>query len=163
MPNLTKRRDAGTLPSAFRRLSEQWRGPFPLRANPASQLSQALNLYVANEKSGAGEDSVQVFPVGSRKKLRTITEGLSTPDALAFDGSGNLYVANYGNATVTVYPPGGTSASETISQGISHPIALTIDGSGNLYVVNDGNPVTARQHNGLRRGRHSPANDHKGH
>ena len=111
-------------------------GPFPLKTNRASRLSSAAHLYVANEREGAGEDSIQVFPVGSSKRLRTITAGLNKPDALAFDGSGNLYVANYGNATVTVYPPGSTTVSETISQGINTPIALALDGSSNLYVLN---------------------------
>lgn len=113
-------------------------GGFPRETNNASRLSGSANLYVANQREGYGEDSVQVFPVGSRKRLRTITDGLSTPDALAFDGSGNLYVANYGNATVTVYASGSTTVSKTISQGINTPIAIAVDGSSNLYVLNHG-------------------------
>ncbi|MFY9630133.1 MAG: NHL repeat-containing protein [Candidatus Cybelea sp.] len=118
-------------------------GTFPLEADHATRSSGPASLYVANEREGAGEDSVQVFPVGSQKRSRTITDGVSTPDALAFDGSGNLYVANYGNATVTVYAPGSTTVSETISTGISTPVALAVGGSNNLYVVNHGTNSSA--------------------
>jgi hypothetical protein len=97
------------------------RGTFPLETNRATRLSGSASLYVANERLSGGEDSVQVLPVGSQKRSRTITDGVSTPDALAFDGLGNLYVANYGNATVTVYAPGTTTVSESISEGISTP------------------------------------------
>ena len=35
--------------------------------------------------------------------------GLGQPDALAFDSSGNLYVANDGNNTVSKFAPGSTT------------------------------------------------------
>ena len=35
--------------------------------------------------------------------------GLDAPIALAFDSSGNLYVANYGNDTVSEVAPGNTT------------------------------------------------------
>jgi hypothetical protein len=64
--------------------------------------------------------------------METISNGIHNPGALAFDGSGNLYVANENGAcggnsrygTITVYAPGSTSAFLTISQGISGPLAL---------------------------------------
>ncbi len=55
---------------------------------------------------------------------------------MAFDGSGNLYVANTGS--VTVYAPNSTSVLRTISQGVKSPTALTVDPSGKLYVANAG-------------------------
>ena len=54
--------------------------------------------------------------------------------ALAFDGSGNLYVANYGNGTVSEFAPGCTTPSATLT-GLSPPQRLAFDGSGNLYVA----------------------------
>ena len=35
--------------------------------------------------------------------------GLTNPRGLAFDASGNLYVANYGNNTVSKFAPGSTT------------------------------------------------------
>ena len=57
------------------------------------------------------------------------------PEALAFDTSGNLYVANYGNNTVSKFAPGSTTPTATLT-GLSGPDALAFDASGNLYVAN---------------------------
>ena len=45
------------------------------------------------------------FAPGSTTPTATLT-GLNGPDALAFDASGNLYVANGGNGTVSEFDPG---------------------------------------------------------
>ena len=58
------------------------------------------------------------------------------PDALAFDASGNLFVANSGNDTVSEFAPGSTTPTATLS-GLNRPIALAFDASGNLFVAND--------------------------
>ncbi|HEY5314842.1 MAG TPA: MBG domain-containing protein, partial [Pirellulales bacterium] len=62
--------------------------------------------------------------------------GVDFPDALAFDSSGNLYVANEGNSTVEKFAVGSTTASATYSAGVAYPEALAFDSSGNLYVGN---------------------------
>ena len=68
---------------------------------------------------------------------QTITAGVKDPRALAFDDTGNLYVANTGGAnTVTVYAPGKTSVLRTISQGVNTPQALAFGFDGELYVAN---------------------------
>ena len=86
--------------------------------------------------------------------------GFETPDALAFDSAGNLYVANFGT-----YPRGQDTVSEvtpsgvvsTFATGLTNPTGLAFDSAGNLYVANDthrhGEPGHARwrgQHLGLR-------------
>ncbi len=62
--------------------------------------------------------------------------------ALAFDASGNLYVANYtGNGhigSVNIYTPGATTPRASLS-GVNGPGALIFDGGGNLYVANTNN------------------------
>jgi hypothetical protein len=67
---------------------------------------------------------VTVYAPGLTSVLRTISKGVKGPRALAFDGSGNLYIANFTNNTVTEYAPGGTYVVRTISKGISGPDAL---------------------------------------
>ena len=61
-----------------------------------------------------------VYAPGSTSPLRTISQDVSYPVALAFDESGDLCVANAdgnnGNGSVTVYAPGSTSVLRTISQ-----------------------------------------------
>lgn len=77
----------------------------------------------------------------------TITKDVSAPDAIAFDASDNLYVANLtGGAkhtgSVTVYPPGDTTPSKpTILT--SCPTAISISKFGDIYVAsNCNNTVT---------------------
>ena len=77
-----------------------------------------------------------MFLPGTTTAGATLT-GLADPDALAFDTSGNLYVANAGNNTVSVFSSGATTASATLT-GLSTPDSLAFDASGNLYVANSG-------------------------
>jgi serine/threonine protein kinase, bacterial len=101
------------------------------------RATSGTNLYVANYGSGENPNgSVTVYAPGSGTLLRTITQGMSQPVALAFDSSSNLYVANTTDPTVTVYSPSGSSPMRTISKGVYYPVALAFDISGNLYVAN---------------------------
>ena len=108
-------------------------------------------LYVANggctgSCSPYRPYTVTVYAPESEKVRRTITAGINGPDALAFDSSGNLYVANWpfysGTSTVTVYAPGSKNVLRTISQGIVAPVALAFDAAGRLYVLNASGNVT---------------------
>ena len=75
------------------------------------------------------------FAPGSTTPTATLT-GLTHPDALAFDSSGNLYVANCsGSNTVSEFAPGSTTPTATLT-GLNDPEALAFDSSGNLYVAN---------------------------
>jgi sugar lactone lactonase YvrE len=80
---------------------------------------------------------------------------LNDPVGLAFDGSGNLWVADYGNSRVLKYVPPfatGMNASLVIGQpdftttggttsstGLAFPYYIAFDGSGNLWLTDTGN------------------------
>ncbi|HEY3675824.1 MAG TPA: hypothetical protein VGK84_07495 [Candidatus Tumulicola sp.] len=82
------------------------------------------------------------FAAGSTQLLQTVTHGVSGPSSIAFDGEGNLYVANDGQTKdVTVYSPDGRLI-RTITQGIDYPGHVALDSRGNLYVANYAGPVT---------------------
>ena len=79
-------------------------------------------------------------PGGTPTKVGTFT----TPDAVALDALGNLYVADY-SGTVTKVPMsysstagntwrGGTALTLTGAAALTHPMALAFDPSGNLYI-----------------------------
>ena len=112
------------------------------------------HLYVVND----GANTVTVYNANSDTVLRTISQGLVVPFSLAFDSSGNLYVAN--NRNVTVYGAGTSSLIETISNGIGNPSQLAFDHSGNLFVANLGNPsIGGNAVTGIRTRRHLAAQD----
>ena len=69
--------------------------------------------------------------------------GLSGPAGLAFDSSGNLYVANHSNDTISKVTPSG-SVSTFASVGLSGPDGLAFDASGNLYVANYSNDTVSK-------------------
>jgi DNA-binding beta-propeller fold protein YncE len=57
-----------------------------------------------------------VYAAGGSTLVRSITSGVKYPVGLAFDASGNLYVANAprrGKNTVTEYAPGTSTPSNT--------------------------------------------------
>jgi sugar lactone lactonase YvrE len=72
-----------------------------------------------------------------------VSSPLLGPAALAFDSSGNLYVANILGNTVSKVTPSGT-VSTFVSSGLSNPDALAFDTSGNLYIANAGNGTVSK-------------------
>ncbi|HEY9720567.1 MAG TPA: hypothetical protein V6D47_01050, partial [Oscillatoriaceae cyanobacterium] len=80
-----------------------------------------------------------------------ITASFNTPTELAFDASGNLYVADYLNDEIRAISPAGvvtTFAGSTTSgsadgtgaaAGFSHPAGLAFDANGNLFVADQAN------------------------
>jgi hypothetical protein len=83
---------------------------------------------------GDGTSTVSKFAPGATTPSATLT-GLNRPTALAFDASGNLFVANYDGGTVSRFAPGATTPNATLT-GVAQPHGLAFDGSGNLYVTN---------------------------
>jgi YVTN family beta-propeller protein len=107
--------------------------PQTSRAAPPALRPQAkaANLYVADYAA------VTVYAPKGGSLLRTIDN--LEPSSIAFDGAGNLYVANVpvrGNGNVTVFRAGKNSVLRKLTQGLDDPRALIFDPSGNLYVAN---------------------------
>lgn len=90
----------------------------------AAQAAQAVFVYDQSEKSPA-------------QPLYKITNGISFPNGLATDRSGNLYVTNDNSNTVTIYTPGSKSPNGTITSGVNTPFAIAVDSNGNIFVSND--------------------------
>ena len=58
-----------------------------------------------------------------------------TDSGMAFDNSGNLYVANFGASTIAKFDSSG-QGSIFASSGLNGPRGLVFDSSGNLYAAN---------------------------
>lgn len=91
-------------------------------------------IYVGD----AYAQAVWIFPAGpsNPNPVGSITTGVSGPQGVAVDASGNLYVANPSRNDVTVYPPGSSSPSLTLSQNLTSPTAVAVDAKGNVWVSN---------------------------
>jgi len=76
-----------------------------------------------------------IFTYDTTLKLTTFATGLNNPEYLTIDGTGNLYVTNFGNGTVSKISQAGVVT--TFASGLSQPTGITIDQSGNLYVASN--------------------------
>jgi sugar lactone lactonase YvrE len=72
--------------------------------------------------------------------VSTGTTTLTGPSALALDGAGNLYIADFNNGDVIEVPTTTGLPPSVVNTGglLQHPIALTLDLLGNLYIGDAG-------------------------
>jgi hypothetical protein len=104
------------------------------------------SVYIA-DPNGV-QDEVLVFPQntnGGPTPTQFITgnvTGLSSPQGIAVDNAGNMWVTNVGTSTITEYPAGSTGnvAPTNTVQGnatfLSAPVGITFNANGDMFVVN---------------------------
>lgn len=88
------------------------------------------------KRSPDGFVDVYQLGQGPPNRLLHISQAIRTPDALAVDASGDLYVANLNGQDVGFYQPGQTVPRRVISNGVHFPKSLAIGPQGDLYVSN---------------------------
>jgi len=93
--------------------------------------AQAQNLFVDSYEQG---NIVEITPAGVES---IFASGLPTADGMAFNGAGDLFVAepvaangNYGS--IVEITPGGVQS--TFASGLNSPIALAFSSTGDLFV-----------------------------
>lgn len=102
----------------------------------AIAMDSANNLYVTNYNAGS------ISKIGQNASSATFTSGLTLPQAIAIDSSGNVYTASNGTNIVIKTTPGGVSSQLGGSTG-TNPRGIALDSSGNVYTANwVGNSVT---------------------
>jgi sugar lactone lactonase YvrE len=101
----------------------------------AEQGSQSVSVSI----NGMGGVSTDLTTVSAGAISTIVPPSLSSLAGLAFDSSGNLYIANFwgtvGNKVVKVSPDGITSDFIHDYGQLGNPSALAVDSSGNLYVA----------------------------
>lgn len=72
--------------------------------------------------------------------FQLIGSGFYQPYSVVIDGSGNLFVADYGNNAVKeLTAASGYTITTTLGSGLSHPSGLAVDRSGNVFVADSSN------------------------
>jgi sugar lactone lactonase YvrE len=105
-------------------------GPTFLAIAPQPRPVSAT-MYVAN----SGANAIEKYSDGVGTVFANT--GLSVPEGLAVDVSGNVYVANQGNSTIMKFTPVGVG-SLFANSNLSSPRGLALDSVGNLFVANSG-------------------------
>lgn len=120
-------------------------------------IDAQANVWVTSEESPAGINS----GLGSVTKLSSngailsgsagYTGSIVFPLAVAIDGAGNAWVANYGDgahpSSLVELSAGGATLSPSggfIGGGLGFPVALVIDGAGDLWTADEGDGNVAR-------------------
>ena len=106
------------------------------------------NVWVADNKL-QGSVVVELPPGGgdlvtipSSQFPNTKAAGLSTPNGVAVDAAGDVYVSDSGSNTVVEIPAGSGQGNSPFALnfiGLSTPSGLALDSNGNLYVADSGN------------------------
>ena len=96
--------------------------------------ADAQNIFVANWNHGnVGGGTISVFDSSGDLLNGAFASGLSQPWGMAFDSTGNLYVANPAAGTVSKFDANG-SLVNMISVPLFYPLGLAVDRNDNLYV-----------------------------
>lgn len=102
--------------------------------NPALNVSALFNLAAAQP---AYMPSLTQAPNDWLLAVKYKTAGISSPSAVAADGSGNIWVTNKGGNSMVELSHAGMLET-TVSSGFNNPTALALDLSGNLWVAQSG-------------------------
>jgi len=102
-------------------------------------MDGSWNVIATNYLQGTGVGPQVNFLPGAENMVSTST--LYNPSGAAVDGSGNVYIADYGNSRVLkeALSAGIYSESTVPTSSLNGPQGVSVDGSGNLYIADSGN------------------------
>jgi sugar lactone lactonase YvrE len=109
--------------------------------NPGGNVTALIGLATNTSPFQPFISSANDFSLG----INYAGGGLSFPDGIAIDGTGNAWVADVSSNAVTEISSAGAFLSGTngyTGGGLADPLAIAIDNSGNAWVANDGGAVT---------------------
>src|SRR5258707_13379459 len=71
--------------------------------------------------------------------ISPLGNGFNSPEGVAVDASGDIFVADYGNNAVKeILAAGGYTTIKTLGSGFNSPQGIAGDGSGNGFVAEHG-------------------------
>jgi sugar lactone lactonase YvrE len=100
----------------------------------------AVVFYSGRSRTSTALATVPVFGVGTGPQVvfspnaaeSSLGSNLISPQGVAVDAAGNVYVADIGLQEVFKITPGGTQT--TVGRGLEVPEGVALDGAGNLYI-----------------------------
>jgi sugar lactone lactonase YvrE len=101
-----------------------------------SLFAQGQTIFVSNEGLPQYQGVPPYIEEFNSSGTGTVFASGYTPGGLAFDSSGNLYVANEFAGTILKYDSSGTGT--VFASGLNFPEGVAFDSSGNLYVATAG-------------------------
>jgi len=90
-------------------------------------------LYVADTYSGLG-----IVKWSPANNTSTDLPGGQAPYGVAVDGSGNVYIAEYG-IEILKWSAVNSKLTTLVSSGLNFPRGVALDGAGNVYISDTGN------------------------
>jgi large repetitive protein len=115
---------------------------FPGSRNGAVRLADSSgNVLATAFVYGTGTAPQMTFFPAQAAFVGVGSGSLATPYQIAFDGAGNIYVANHeqGSSTVSVIPAGGGTPSTLDLSYENDPGGIALDAAGNIYVSDSQN------------------------
>ena len=104
------------------------------------------NVAATGYVFGIGTGPQVNFLPGSEITVATKSNSLVQPQGLALDGSGNVYIADYGsNAVYEAAPLGTPTKVVDLSGSGGTPECLAVDGAGNLYIADSANSQVLKE------------------
>ena len=92
-------------------------------------------ILVANQGNQVGDTSAKVLGFDLSGTQTAAISGFTTPTGLAFDSSGNLYVADFATGQINKFSSSGASLG-AFASGLNSPTEITFDSAGDLFVSN---------------------------
>jgi len=104
--------------------------------NPGHNVTPLWNLRPSQSPF---QPTLAAQPTDWTLAINHVGGGLNTPQGIAVDASGDLWLPNKGNGSVTELSPTGAPLSPpTGYPGLSNPAALAIDTTGTIWIANQG-------------------------
>ena len=101
----------------------------------AAMLAAGLTSFAGHAKAEplfVSSYSGSISTIATNGTSTTFSTGYFRPYGMAFDSSGNLFVAVLGDNRIAKVLPDGTSS--TFASGLNTPVSIAINSSGNLFV-----------------------------
>ncbi|MGB6133436.1 MAG: Ig-like domain repeat protein [Acidobacteriaceae bacterium] len=95
------------------------------------------NVLASMPLHGTGTSAAVQVEGGAQS---AVGAGLKTPNQVAVDAAGNVYVADPGLGAVEEYPQGSgaTAATVTVGTGLTAPTGVAVDGAGDVFIADSG-------------------------